>query len=77
MNRQRVVPPLFRGPDGQRVSPEREREIRAAVAAEKARRCDGEVFNRYENGGAGGMVPCRKKPEAGSSLCRWHKERKA
>jgi hypothetical protein len=78
MNRQRVVPPLFRGADGLRVSPEREAEIRRMLAENRPRKrkCEGEKYNRYENNGAGGMAPCQKWALPGELFCRWHKENK-
>lgn len=45
-------------------------------AKPEKRRCDGEVFNRYENGGMGGMVPCGRPAEPGHTTCRYHREEK-
>jgi len=39
----------------------------------KVERCGAEIYNRYANGGAGGMVECRKPAEAGADFCRFHK----
>ena len=37
------------------------------------RTCGAEIFNRYANGGAGGMVDCRKTPAPGEDFCKFHK----